>query len=78
MDIIDEEMRNNVILPEQPIEIIMMAVNWTTINKLPNQPVATECNHRKFLSLIEVYIDDFIGVSKAPTNRTYSNIPAAS
>jgi hypothetical protein len=69
-DIIDEKMRNNVILPEKPIENIMMAVDWTTVDKLPNQPAATECDQRKFLSLIEVYIDDFIGVIQS-TNKAH-------
>jgi hypothetical protein len=44
------------------MENIMMAVDWTTVDKLLNQPAATECDQRKFLSLIEVYINDFIGV----------------
>jgi hypothetical protein len=69
-DIIDDKMRNNVILPEQPLENIMMAVDWTIVNKLPNQPAATECNQRKFLSLIKVYIDDFIVVIQI-TNKSH-------
>jgi hypothetical protein len=63
-------MRNNAILLEQPLENIMMAVDWTTVDKLPNQPTATECNQRKFLSLIEVYIDYFIGVIQS-TNKAH-------
>jgi hypothetical protein len=39
-DIIDEKMRNNVILPGQPLENIMMAVDWTTVEKLLDQPTA--------------------------------------
>jgi hypothetical protein len=69
-DIIDEKMRNNVILPEQPMENMMMAVDWTAVDKLPNQPAATECDQRKFLSLIEVHIDDFIGVVQS-TNKVH-------
>jgi hypothetical protein len=69
-DITDDKMRNNVILPEQPLENIVMAVNWTTVNKLPNQPAATECDQRNFLSLIEVYIDNFIGVIQS-TNKAH-------
>jgi hypothetical protein len=69
-DIIDEKMRNNVILPEQPMENIMMAIDWTAVDKLPNQPAATECYQRKFLSLIEVYIDDFIGIIQS-TNKAH-------
>jgi hypothetical protein len=69
-DIIDEKMRNNVILPEQPMENIMMAINWTAVQKLPNQPTSTECDQRKFLSLIEVYIHDFIGVIQS-TNKSH-------
>jgi hypothetical protein len=61
-DIIDKNMRNNIIQPGPPMENIMMDINWTTVQKLPNQPTATECNQRKFLSLIEVYIYNFIGV----------------
>jgi hypothetical protein len=48
----------------------MMAIDWTAVDKLPNQPAATECDQRKFLSLIEVYIDDFIGVIQS-TNKTH-------
>jgi hypothetical protein len=69
-DIIDEKMRNNVILPEQPMENIMMDVDWTTVQKFPNQPTSTECDQRKFLSLIEVYIDNFIGVIQS-TNKAH-------
>jgi hypothetical protein len=69
-DIIDEQMRNNVILLKQPMENIMMAIDWTAVDKLPNQPAATECDQCKFLSLIEVYIDDFIGVIQS-TNKAH-------
>jgi hypothetical protein len=41
-DIIDTKMRNSIILPEQPMENIMMDIDWTTVKKLPNQPVPTE------------------------------------
>jgi len=61
-DIIDEKMRENIFVPEQPMENIMMDINWSAVNKLPNQPTTSETDNRKFLSLIEVYIDDFIGV----------------
>jgi hypothetical protein len=69
-DIIDDQTHNNVILPEQLLENIMMAVNWTTVDKHLNQPAATECDQRKFLSLIKVYIDDFIGVIQS-TNKAH-------
>jgi hypothetical protein len=69
-DIIDEEMRNNVILLEQLLENIMMAVDWKTVKILPNQPTATEYDQRKFLSLIKVYIDNFIGVIQS-TNKAH-------
>jgi lantibiotic modifying enzyme len=69
-DIIAKKMRNDVILPEQQLENIMMAVDWTTVKKLPNHPTATERDQRKFLSLIEVYIDDFIGVIHS-TNKAH-------
>ena len=61
-DIIDEKMRNNIILPEQPMEDIMMDIDWSSVKKLPNQPISSDTDQRNFLSLIEVYIDDFIGV----------------
>jgi hypothetical protein len=63
-------MRNNVILPEQPMEDIMMDIDWKTVQKLLNQPTSTGCDTRKFLSLIEVYIDDFIGVIQS-TNKSH-------
>jgi hypothetical protein len=69
-DIINEKIRNNVILPEQPMENIMMAINWTAVDKVPNQPAVTECDQCKFLSLIEVYIDNFIGVIQS-TNKAH-------
>ena len=61
-DIINDKIRNNVDLPEQPMEEIMMDINWTTINKLPTKPISSTTDKREFLQLIEVYIDDFIGV----------------
>jgi hypothetical protein len=52
------------------MENIMMVIDWTAVDKLPNQPAATECDQRKFLSLIEVYIDNFIRVIQS-TNKAH-------
>jgi hypothetical protein len=38
-DIIDNKIRNNIILPEQPMENIMMDIDWPTVSKL--QPPLT-------------------------------------
>jgi hypothetical protein len=38
-DIIDDKIRNNIILPEQQMENIMMDIEWSTVNKL--QPPLT-------------------------------------
>jgi hypothetical protein len=66
-DIIDDKIRNNIILPEQPMENIMMDIDWLTVNKL-QPPLTTESDKRYFLQLIEVYINDFIGVIQS-TNK---------
>ena len=60
-DIINDKMRHDVIIDEQPMENIMMDIDWTKINKL-HTPIDSETDKRTFLQLIEVYIDDFIGV----------------
>jgi hypothetical protein len=60
-DIIDDKIRNNIFLPEQPMENIMMDIDWLNVTKL-QPPLTTESDKRDFLQLIEVYIDDFIGV----------------
>jgi hypothetical protein len=68
-DIIDDKIRNNIILPEQPMENIMMDIDWSTV-KTPHPPVTTETEKRNFLQLIEVYIDNFIGVIQS-TNEAH-------
>jgi hypothetical protein len=68
-DIIDDKIRNNVILPEQPMENIMMDINWSTVNNL-EPPLTTESDKQDFLQLIEVYINDFIGVIQS-TNESH-------
>jgi hypothetical protein len=68
-DIIDEKMRNETPLPEQPMENIMMDIDWSTIEQ-PHKQLSTEKDKRDFLQLIEVYIDDFIGVIQS-TNETH-------
>jgi hypothetical protein len=68
-DIIDDKIRNNVLLPEQPMEDIMMDIDWSNVNPL-HPPLTTETEKRDFLQLIEVYIDDFIGVIQS-TNESH-------
>jgi hypothetical protein len=68
-DIIDDKICNNIILPEQPMENNMMGIDWSTVSKL-QPPLTTESNKRDFLQLIEVYIDDFIGVIQS-TNESH-------
>jgi hypothetical protein len=40
-DIIDDKICNNIILPEQPMENIMMDIDWSTVTKL-QPPLTTE------------------------------------
>jgi hypothetical protein len=68
-DIIGDKMRNSTFLPEQPFEHIMMDINWNNVNKFYT-PLSTEFNNRDFLHLIQVCIDDFIGVIQS-TNEIY-------
>jgi hypothetical protein len=68
-DIIDDKIRNNIILPEQPMENIMMDIDWSTVNKV-QPPLTTESDKQDFLQLIEIYIDDFIGVIQS-TNDSH-------
>jgi hypothetical protein len=48
---------------------IMMDIDWSTVTKL-QPPLTTESDKRDFLQLIEVYIDDFIGVIQS-TNKSH-------
>jgi hypothetical protein len=68
-DIIDDKMRNNIFLLEQPMKNIMMDIDWSNVTKL-QPPLTTESDKRDFLQLIEVYIDDFIGVIQS-TNESH-------
>jgi hypothetical protein len=68
-NIIIDKLCNNIILPEQPMENIMMDIDWSTMSKL-QPPLTTESDKRDFLQLIEVYIDDFIGVIQS-TNESH-------
>jgi hypothetical protein len=67
-DIIDDKIRNNILL-EQPMENIMMDIDWLTASKL-QPPLTTESDKRDFLQLIKVYIDNFIGVIQS-TNESH-------
>ena len=60
-DIIQAKMDAKEHVPEQPLEDIMMDIDWSTIPPLPS-PSESEDDKRKFLSILEVYIDDFIGI----------------
>ena len=60
-DIIQAELNTNVYVPEQPMENIMMDIDWASIPK-HNGPSNSGPDKTKFLKLLEVYIDDFIGV----------------
>jgi hypothetical protein len=68
-NIINGKIHNNIILPEQPMENIMMDIDWSTVSKL-HPPLTTESDKRDFLQLIEVYINDFIGVIQS-TNESH-------
>ena len=60
-DIAQENFDTNVPIPAQPMEEIMMDIDWSTIPKPASLPTS-EQDKRKFLSVLEVYIDDFIGL----------------
>jgi hypothetical protein len=68
-DIIGDKIRNNISLPEQPMENIMMDIDWANVTKL-QPPLTTESDKQDFLQLIEVYINDFIGVIQS-TNESH-------
>jgi len=60
-DVIQAEMDTSVHVEKQPMEEIMMNIDWASIPK-HNGPSPSTTDKRKFLKMIEVYIDDFIGV----------------
>ena len=60
-DIAQENFDTNVLIPAQPMEEIMMDIDWSTIPTPASLPTS-EQDKRKFLSVLEVYIDDFIGL----------------
>jgi hypothetical protein len=54
-------MDTNSRVTEQPMEDIMMNIDWASIPK-HNGPSSSGPDKPKFLKLVKVYIDDFIGV----------------
>jgi hypothetical protein len=64
-----KKIRNNSFLPEQPMENIMMDIDWSNVTKL-QPPLTTESDKRDLLQLIKVYINDFIGVIQS-TNKSH-------
>ena len=60
-DIAQHNFDTNKVMPSQPMEEIMMDIDWTTIPTPASLP-ESEKDKRKFLSVLEVYIDDFIGL----------------
>ena len=68
-DIAQDNFDNKKPLPPQPMEDIMMAIDWSTIPQPASLP---ESEHDKcqFLSILEVYIDDFIGLIQS-TDKTH-------
>jgi hypothetical protein len=51
------------------MENILMVIDWANVTKL-QPPLTTESDKRDFLQLIEVYIDNFIGVIQS-TNESH-------
>jgi hypothetical protein len=60
-DIAQENFNKNNVMAPQLMEDIMMDIDWTTVPLLARLP-SSENDKRKFLSVLEVYIDDFIGL----------------
>jgi len=60
-DVIQADMDTNQHVTEQPMEDIMMNIDWASIPK-HSGPSNSGTDKTKFLKLVEVYIDDFIGV----------------
>jgi hypothetical protein len=68
-DIAQENFDTNKVMAPQPMEDIMMDIDWTTVS-LPARLPSSENDKRKFLSVLEVYIDDFIGLIQS-TNKDH-------
>ena len=60
-DVIQAEMHSDIPVPKQPMEDIMMNIDWASIPKHKG-PSHSGSDKTKFLKMVEVYIDDFIGV----------------
>jgi hypothetical protein len=60
-NVIQADMDTNKHVTEQPMEDIMMNIDWASIPK-HSRPSNSGPDKTKFLKLVEVYIDDFIGV----------------
>jgi hypothetical protein len=60
-DFIQAAMDTNQHVTEQPMKDIMMNIDWASIPK-NSGPSNSETDKTKFPKLVEVYIDDFIGV----------------
>jgi hypothetical protein len=60
-DVLQADMDTNKHVTEQPMEDIMMNIDWASIPK-HSEPSNSGPDKTKFLKLVEVYIDDFIGV----------------
>jgi hypothetical protein len=68
-DIAQENFDNNNAMAPQPMEDILMNIDWATV-PLPAALPSLENDKRKFLSVFEVYIDDFIGLIQS-TNTNH-------
>lgn len=68
-DIAQEKFDNHTPVPAQPMEDIMMDIDWNTVPS-PVPPPTTERSKRQFVNLLEVYIDDFIGLIQS-TNKDH-------
>jgi hypothetical protein len=66
-NVIQADMDTNKHVTEQPMEDIMMNIDWASIPK-HSGPSNSGPDKTKFLKLVEVYIDDFIGVLQS-TNQ---------
>jgi hypothetical protein len=68
-DIAQENFETKKVMAPQPMEDIMMDIDWTTV-PLPARLPSSENDKGKFLSVLEVYIDDFIGLIQS-TNKDH-------
>jgi hypothetical protein len=60
-DVIQADMDTNRHVTKQPMEDLMMNIDWASIPK-HSGPSNSGPDKKKILKLVEVYIDDFIGV----------------